>query len=594
MKLIGIARVSTTEQQGDNGEGLERQRHVIRQIAARTGADLLQIVEIIDVSGSDVAKSLEWQKKVLPAIASPDTHIAVDAVDRLIRASDFGAFAVLASVQATGTRIYTYDGVQDYARPDDMLMGGLLALLGGREKSEINRRMTAGKEAVRRAGGWAGSYRPMGWAYDKKIRKWSQTADMPLVVQAFQLAAEGVPIATIAKGLGRADAASILRNTIYRGVLTWDEKVADKVPSLPNGRQNRNKKRVARPEADVISVRFLQPEDQPVSDVLWHRAQTAMDAITKRRITRQTSGQVVCWATGYIVDGLTMFEGNTLNPKPLRVYGYDDKSDWKYRTKGGGWSVMADRLNYAMDRYLARVTDSTSFAKRVEVAAIAASASKAADVDVDRAAITAQIDQLNKQQAKANQKFDVDAFTIDQLRAETARIKAAVAALEALLDKPKPLPLADPVSAALAASKMAAWPFSGDGEAKRAWLKKYRCELFVSNHPDLGMRIGGARLVIPSAPVPFVYWTTAKDLASVPVADLLDGFRPSWKAAFCTTGEVATQLGVSRSQLVKLILRHDLPAPEPKHVKGGHGREWTPADVEAARAALAARQVARK
>ena len=425
MKLVGIARVSTTEQQGDNGEGLERQRHEIRQIAARIGADLLQIVEIIDVSGSDVAKSAEWQKKVLPAIASPDTHIAVDAVDRLIRASDFGAFAVLASVQATNTKIYTHNGVQDYSRPDDMLMGGLLALLGGREKSEINRRMTAGKEAVRRAGGWAGSYRPMGWAYDRKSRQWSQTAEMPLVVQAFQLAADGVPIATIAKGLGRADAASILRNTIYRGVLTWDEKVADKVPSLPDGRQNRNKRRVARPEADVISVRFLQPEDQPVSDDLWNRAQQAMNAITKRRVTRQTSGQAVCWATGYICDGLTMFD-----PKPLRVYGYDDLGDWKYRTKGGIWSVMADRLNFALDRYMVRVTDSTSFAKRVEAAAVAASKQKGADLDVDRVAITAQIDQLQKQQSKANAKFDVDAITLEQLRAETARIKAAVAALD--------------------------------------------------------------------------------------------------------------------------------------------------------------------
>ena len=411
MKLIGIARVSTEEQRGDNGQGLERQRIEIRKIVARTGAELLQIIEIVDVSGSDVAKSAEWLQKVLPALADPDTHLAVDAMDRLIRASDFGAFQVLAAVQATGTKIYTPTGVQDYARPDDMLMGGLLALLGGREKSEIRRRMNAGKEAIRRAGGWAGSFRPMGWAYDRKTRKWSETDDMPLVVQAFQLAADGVPIATIAKGLGRADAASILRNTIYRGVLTWDEKVADNLPSLADGRQNRNKRRVARPEADVISVRFLKPEDQPVSDVLWHRAQTAMNAITKRRVTRQTSGQTVCWATGFIADGLTMFD-----PKPLRVYGYDDIGDWKYRAKGGVWSVQADRLNYALDRYLARVTDSTSFAKRVEAAAVAASHTKDADLDVDRVAITAQITQLQKQQSKANQKFEVDAITIDQLR----------------------------------------------------------------------------------------------------------------------------------------------------------------------------------
>ncbi len=68
------------------------------------GADLLDPVEIIDVSGSDVDQTQEWREVVLPAIKDPNVHVAMDTIDRLLRADSFN-FRVFQDLLSSRTRI---------------------------------------------------------------------------------------------------------------------------------------------------------------------------------------------------------------------------------------------------------------------------------------------------------------------------------------------------------------------------------------------------------------------------------------------------------------------------------------------------------
>jgi hypothetical protein len=95
LKLLPIHRVSTAAQAGDDGEGLDRQRdatmRIVESINARGDltAIALPAVEIVDVSGSDVDQTLEWRHQVLPLLEEANVHIAVDAIDRILRADAF-------------------------------------------------------------------------------------------------------------------------------------------------------------------------------------------------------------------------------------------------------------------------------------------------------------------------------------------------------------------------------------------------------------------------------------------------------------------------------------------------------------------------
>ena len=89
IKLLPIHRVSTADQAGERGEGLDRQREATRRVAEAHGAILLEPVEIIDVSGSDLDQTTEWQRRVIPTISAPDVHVAADSIDRILRADAF-------------------------------------------------------------------------------------------------------------------------------------------------------------------------------------------------------------------------------------------------------------------------------------------------------------------------------------------------------------------------------------------------------------------------------------------------------------------------------------------------------------------------
>ena len=298
MKLLGIARVSTEEQAGDNGAGLNRQHDAIQRVAQANDAKLIGIVNIVDVSGSDVGTSKEWLTQVLPLIADPDVHLAIDALDRLIRASNFAAFGVLAACQTTHTRIYTPAGTHDLARPDGVLVSGLLALIGGKEKAEIVRRSQAGKEAKRQRGQWVQGvdFLPRGIAYDRKTQTWSYTAEADCVRGMFRLAADGATQAEIGRRTGVASQTvrSVLQNPIYDGRLVFDSRSSGRIAN------SKHQKKVARPAEQVIDVRVFSEADQLVPHELWLSVQTRLrDSEQAHRRTREATAPY-SWASSFL------------------------------------------------------------------------------------------------------------------------------------------------------------------------------------------------------------------------------------------------------------------------------------------------------
>ena len=179
------------------------------------------------VSGSSVADSDEWQQIIVPSIQDPDTHLCVDAIDRIIRADSFD-FRVFETLQSTDTKIYAPGKIHDLGNPDDAFLAGLLALLGGKEKREIKRRWMDAKEAKRRAGCWVNRLdaTPFGTEYNRTAQKWHHSPDADTVRQIYNMVVDNVPIRQVATITGKTPAG--IRQIVTRHYLQRYSQIRSK------------------------------------------------------------------------------------------------------------------------------------------------------------------------------------------------------------------------------------------------------------------------------------------------------------------------------------------------------------------------------
>lgn len=518
MKLIPIHRVSTQDQAGSTDEGLDRQRTSTRAIAAAHGATLLPAVEIIDVSGSDVALTPEWGR-VLTLIASPDTHIAVDAIDRLLRAESFN-FKVFQDLVSSGTRVFTPGRVYDLSAPEDGFMTGLLALLGGREKAEVKRRAMAGREAMRRRGEWAAkdSALPRGCSFDRQTRRWSYTPDAEVIRRAFLgYGVEGRPAKAVARDAGCSLQALMvyLRNDIYRGLLRFDEKRGAKY-ATKDGRQA-DRKKVRRADHEVIEVRVYGgqgQEPQLVSDEVWAAVQARIRSSATEHTRRREIGRPEGWASGFL--GSSMATPDTT--KEYLPFGAPDMHT--VYANGGGVSAprrytcrcgkgepiarcglghpRADVVNRTVDAYLVSLTTEGWFVESVR----ATMADGSTDTQSRRAQIEDRLQGLDRREARLTDLYldgridrarhDADQ---DKIRSEREALRRDLAALVA----PTGPTEADLASLMATWTWDAAWPH----ERKREWLAKYVARIWIDRTGITGATI---RVPGPSGGMP-VYGT---------------------------------------------------------------------------------------
>ena len=310
LKLLPIYRVSSDAQAGTSGEGLDRQRASAVSVARAHDAILLPPVEIINVSGSDLDATSEWRDEVLPLVADPQTHIVTDAIDRVLRAEEFN-FRVMQDLLSSGTHIYTPGKVHDLEDPEDGFLAGLFALLGGREKAEIKRRMMAGREAARRRGEWPfkDAALPRGTTFDRTSKTWGYDGPEAEIIKSVyhDFVVRRQAMRAIGRTVGKPmqTIRGYLENHIYKGILRYDEKRGAKYRSK-NGRQP-DRKKIPRAPHEVIEVRVFGGADQEpqlVSDGQWEDAQRLLQANSKNFLRRRAEGRPETWASGFMVSAL--------------------------------------------------------------------------------------------------------------------------------------------------------------------------------------------------------------------------------------------------------------------------------------------------
>jgi DNA invertase Pin-like site-specific DNA recombinase len=175
---VGYVRVSTDEQ-AENGTGLDIQRDAIAAAAADLGAELLAVFADEGISGKE---GLDTRVALADALAAlgPDVTLIVYKLDRLAR-DLIVQEQILAEAWRVGAHVAPCSAAERvYCQPDDpndpsrTLIRQILGAVAAYERSVIALRLRNGRRRKLRATGYAGGPQPFGHA-DKGER---QTLDM--------------------------------------------------------------------------------------------------------------------------------------------------------------------------------------------------------------------------------------------------------------------------------------------------------------------------------------------------------------------------------------------------------------------------------
>ena len=398
VNLIGLVRVSTEGQAKDRKAGVERQVGAVDGIvAAHDNASLLFTKIIKGVGGSDLHETLEWRDEILPALQDPHTHLAVDAVDRLLRPDRFN-FTVAQQIVQSGTKIYLPGAVLDPEDTAGWIQLAFGALFGGLEKKEFKRRVFEGREKKRRRGEHVQNHcsLPTGISYDGDTASWGYSEDAERVREAYRLIVErdervldGVAFnfATVGRlvSWGREErpfSSTTIRNwlcnPIYKGIRRYDTKRGrERYPARSPGRQ-RDRVKVPRVGDEIIEVRVFGGEGQQrqlVTDEVWEAAhQIAVGRVRRSRVARRQASDAIPYSSYlYSVHGEPDFETHVLYGR-----GHAGLRDARYECRCvrespptfghprcGLARLPADQVNRAIDKFLIDLVHSREFINRV-------------------------------------------------------------------------------------------------------------------------------------------------------------------------------------------------------------------------------------
>ena len=390
LKLVGLVRVSTEGQAADDRAGLDRQYASIKRIAEVQGVaeSRLTIVTVVDVSGSDLAKTDEWRFQVLPALEDPHTHLAVDEISRLLRPDRYD-FTVAQDILKTTSTIFTPAGAINPFDENGLVQIIIGALLGGSEKMAIKRRVHEAKEAKRRRGEFPQSHicLPTGVSYDHETQCWSYTPDASKVREVYRLIVEDghTNLAAVGRMVGGEDTPissttirNWLTNPIYKGLAVWDEKRGREAYAPKRPGQQADRKKVRRKPEEIIEVRVFGGEGQQpqlVPDEVWDAAQVLMeDRRVGRRKIRQTTLEHAPYS-GFLfsIEGEGDYRDHIIYGKKEHrgtVYRYvcrcqQNDCHCKELERCGLPRLPAREINDAMDEFLVRATRTGWFLDRV-------------------------------------------------------------------------------------------------------------------------------------------------------------------------------------------------------------------------------------
>ena len=265
-KVIELIRVRTSGQAGDDRASIPAQRAINARTARTLGLEIVDSIELVNVSGAAVLRTPEMQQ-LLKRIEDPAIHgVVVREFSRVMRPDNFADYVLLQTFQDTGTILYLPDGPIDLGSRTGRLMGTLRAAIAGMERSEILERVWSAKEEQRKAGKHphGPNVLPFAVGYDAKTAKWSYKPEVARVREAFRLFATGN---TSYKEVGERvgiepfNLRYILRNRIYTGWRVYSERRDPSSSAIRTGKDGRqgDRPKIARAAEDVIRVKVLEP-----------------------------------------------------------------------------------------------------------------------------------------------------------------------------------------------------------------------------------------------------------------------------------------------------------------------------------------------
>lgn len=582
LKLVAIVRVSTKEQATEQRAGIARQTESIRRIASGLGATVERLITISDVSGSDVADTKEWTEQIVPQLRN-GAHLAVDAIDRIIRPDGFD-FRVLAVAKKLGANIFTPGGKVDLTKPEGFLLGGMSALFGGMEKMAIKRRIHESKEAKRRRGEFtqADICLPLGINYDRKARRWGYAADKWKPADAFRmLVVEGVQPVAIAKHIGvtLAGLKVILRNSIYRGIASYEQRRTGEAYASAIPGHQAEKRKVKRAPDEIIRVRVFGGEGQSpalVDDVTWERAQVLLRERQENRQRIRAKSQPRTYYSGFIVTpggNEHVMYGKTANARrDYYVCRCRDTSNPSAPTPGCGFrSLPLDEINQALDK---QFHSSPSFwLPKIHLFLKTNEKQEKEDVNdlkKQKQAISTQLERL------------VDLLLADRVDRgvydrKYEKLQAAGNVLQQKIDRAT-IPASESEFDLEALEKylreVMFYP-EWSHEKKRAWLSQYIAAIHVDNK---GVSRIDFRLPHSTVPIVASNWTWKRMLGHDPFDQALRQNTQLKKAGLSSASQVAEQLKISTGTLRYYILSGQLPEPK---TRKGLKRYWDAEDYSA-------------
>ena len=596
MELIGIIRVSTAEQAEEQRAGIARQKTSIQAIANRMGVPSagLTLITVSDVSGSDLGLTREWQEQVIPRLASPSTHLAVDAIDRLARPDKFD-FQVMAAIQATETLIYTPEGEVNLARPDGYMLGGLRALFGAFEKMELKRRLQGGKEAKRRRGEHPNGDHllPRGIGYDKATGAWGYTDEAWIPQLAYRLLVdEGLEnlseLARRCGGVHLTGIQCILRNPIYKGWKVYSKKRGHESygTQLP-GRQPR-KKQVRRAPDEVIKVQvYGLPGQAPplVSEDVWEQAQVILNRLKasarKRRLVKQENPY-----SGFLVSDREIVAPGEEPRHVLYAIGRGKRTwvnHYYCRCHDKGHAISSEpcelpflatgEVNKGVDEVITRVTSGKLFVEQV----LRVVKADRGDRTQDATRLKRELARLEKEESRLvrlHLKGRISETVYDK---EYEVIRGQVQALQAVLGQVESQG-ATPLDEKALTAHLEALSFDSgwDCETKRAWLSKHVRYIKVGKE---GVSLILFRLPPPVGDYGYLDTWSWVELVGFQITDRKARLKARLKAkGLYLSPEVGARLGIHKDTVSWHIRQGNLQAPKGKE---GPWMVWTEEEVVA-------------
>lgn len=161
MNVASYIRVSTEAQAGPDAFGLEAQRNSITSYAQRMGYGIAAWYEDAGISGSTMNRPA-LQRLLADAAAHKFDGVVFAKLDRLSR-SLLNTLQILNALVAVKVWIMSVAENFDTSTPSGMMYFQLLGMFAENERRVITERLSSGRLAKARQGGYAGGRAPMGY-----------------------------------------------------------------------------------------------------------------------------------------------------------------------------------------------------------------------------------------------------------------------------------------------------------------------------------------------------------------------------------------------------------------------------------------------